>query len=137
MLSVFFLGFQLSKVECPFFRAFAGATVHDMFNFLSVLILLPLEVWTGYLEKLTTKIVATTDLQQGNGGPELLDVSLYIYRSVISETNAHNKLFSQAITDPLTDHVIQVNKTIITMTAQEIPIEDDASMVKVSRTFDC
>ena len=30
-----------------FRRAFAGATVHDMFNWLSVIILLPLEVLTG------------------------------------------------------------------------------------------
>lgn len=34
-------------------RAFAGATVHDMFNFLSVLILLPVEAATGYLYHLT------------------------------------------------------------------------------------
>ena len=30
-----------------FRRAFAGATVHDMFNWLSVLVLLPLKVATG------------------------------------------------------------------------------------------
>jgi len=30
-----------------FRRAFAGATVHDMFNWLTVLILLPLEIGTG------------------------------------------------------------------------------------------
>lgn len=30
-----------------FRRAFAGATVHDMFNWLSVLVLLPMEVATG------------------------------------------------------------------------------------------
>jgi len=35
-------------------RAFAGATVHDMFNFLSVGIMLPLEVATGYLHHLTS-----------------------------------------------------------------------------------
>ena len=34
-------------------RAFAGATVHDMFNFMSVAVMLPLEVITGYLEHLT------------------------------------------------------------------------------------
>ena len=34
-------------------RAFAGATVHDMFNFMAVAILLPLEVITGYLDRLT------------------------------------------------------------------------------------
>jgi len=34
-------------------RAFAGATVHDMFNFLTVSILLPVEAATGYLFYLT------------------------------------------------------------------------------------
>ena len=38
-------------------RAFAGATVHDIFNLLSVLILLPLEVVSGYLEVMTQAIV--------------------------------------------------------------------------------
>lgn len=30
-----------------FRRAFAGATVHDMFNWMTVIILLPIEVGTG------------------------------------------------------------------------------------------
>jgi solute carrier family 34 (sodium-dependent phosphate cotransporter) len=44
-------------------RAFAGATVHDMFNFLTVAILLPVEVVTGYLFYLTKACVKnfTTD----------------------------------------------------------------------------
>jgi len=37
-------------------RAFAGATVHDVFNYLSVLILLPLEAATEYLYLLTNAI---------------------------------------------------------------------------------
>jgi sodium-dependent phosphate cotransporter len=34
-------------------RAFAGATVHDMFNFMTVAILFPIEIITGYLYYLT------------------------------------------------------------------------------------
>ena len=34
--------------------AFAAATIHDFFNILSVLVLLPLELLTGYLEKTAT-----------------------------------------------------------------------------------
>merc|ERR1719376_245610 len=37
-----------------FRRAYAGATVHDMFNWSAVAILLPIEIVTGMLEKLTT-----------------------------------------------------------------------------------
>jgi len=36
-----------------FRRAFAAATVHDWFNLLSIVIFLPLEIFTGYLEKLS------------------------------------------------------------------------------------
>lgn len=38
-------------------RAFAGATVHDMFNFLTVMILLPIEAATHYLEALTSAML--------------------------------------------------------------------------------
>jgi sodium-dependent phosphate cotransporter len=46
-------------------RAFAGATVHDMFNFLSVAVLLPVEVITGYLYRLTKAIVKDANLEDG------------------------------------------------------------------------
>lgn len=64
-------------IYCYFFanRSFAGATVHDMFNIFSVLILLPLEIVSGYLEVMTGAIIESSNLEQGNGGPELFDVS--------------------------------------------------------------
>jgi len=40
-------------------RAFAGATVHDMFNFLSVGILFPLEIITHFLAKMTEAMLPT------------------------------------------------------------------------------
>merc|ERR1740138_1684082 len=39
-------------------RAFAGATVHDCFNFLTVLIFLPIEATTGILRHLAAALVA-------------------------------------------------------------------------------
>ncbi|KAJ8307225.1 hypothetical protein KUTeg_015309, partial [Tegillarca granosa] len=57
-----------------FRRAFAGATVHDMFNWLTVIILLPLEVATGYLYRLTCLVVQAYD----DTGIILLVVSLTI-----------------------------------------------------------
>ena len=47
-------------------RAFAGATVHDMFNFLSVLILLPLEAATGYLYRLTKAMLPDEAFEKGD-----------------------------------------------------------------------
>lgn len=67
-------------------RAFAGATVHDFFNWLSVFVLLPIEVASGYLYHLTNVIVETFHLESGEKAPELLKV----------------------ITDPFTKLIIQV-----------------------------
>ncbi|XP_002741949.1 sodium-dependent phosphate transport protein 2B-like [Saccoglossus kowalevskii] len=43
--------------------SFAGATVHDCFNWLAVLVLLPLELATGYLYNLTSAIVEGSNLE--------------------------------------------------------------------------
>lgn len=48
-----------------FKRAFAGATVHDFFNLLSVAVLLTLEVTTGFIEKLSGLL---TGFLAGAGG---------------------------------------------------------------------
>uniref|UniRef100_A0A6Q2XNH3 Sodium-dependent phosphate transport protein 2B n=1 Tax=Esox lucius TaxID=8010 RepID=A0A6Q2XNH3_ESOLU len=69
-----------------FRRAFAGATVHDFFNWLSVLVLLPLEAITGVLYKLTKVVIDSFDIQGGDNAPDLLNV----------------------ITDPLTNSIIEV-----------------------------
>jgi len=49
-------------------RAFAGATVHDMFNFMSVAILLPLEAASGYLDKLTYAMVKNANTEREKSG---------------------------------------------------------------------
>lgn len=54
-------------------RAFAGATVHDFFNWLSVLVLLPLEVATGYLYKVTKLLIKSLNIRSGEA-PDLLNV---------------------------------------------------------------
>ena len=46
-------------------RAFAGATVHDLFNFLCVGILLPVEAATGYLFHLTEAMVKNAEPEDG------------------------------------------------------------------------
>ena len=48
-----------------FRRAFAAATAHDFFNYLAVLILLPLELFMGFLQKSAT---ALTSVLSGVGG---------------------------------------------------------------------
>ncbi|XP_012381930.1 sodium-dependent phosphate transport protein 2B [Dasypus novemcinctus] len=87
-----------------FRRAFAGATVHDFFNWLSVLVLLPLEAATHYLEKLTNLVVDTFNLKNGEDAPALLKV----------------------ITDPFTKLIIQLDKKVI----QEIALNHEAAKNK-------
>ncbi|KAI2668682.1 Sodium-dependent phosphate transport protein 2B [Labeo rohita] len=92
-----------------FRRAFAGATVHDFFNWLSVLVLLPLEIATGYLEKLTDLIVESFNIQSGENAPDLLNV----------------------ITDPLTDSIVQLDKSVISGIATGDPEAKNKSLILV------
>ncbi|XP_036096948.1 sodium-dependent phosphate transport protein 2A isoform X1 [Molossus molossus] len=75
-----------------FRRAFAGATVHDCFNWLSVLVLLPLEAATGYLYHVARLVVASFNIRGGQDAPDLLKI----------------------ITEPFTKLIIQLDKSVIT-----------------------
>ncbi len=55
---------HISRRE-EFKRAISGAAVHDFFNVLAVCILLPLQIWTGFLEKAA---VWMSRIFQGFGG---------------------------------------------------------------------
>ncbi|XP_035516393.1 solute carrier family 34 member 2a [Morone saxatilis] len=90
-----------------FRRAFAGATVHDFFNWLSVLVLLPLEVASGYLYKVTKLIIDSFNIQSGEA-PELLNV----------------------ITDPLTESIIQLDESVISGIATGDPEARNKSLIK-------
>ncbi|XP_031797724.1 sodium-dependent phosphate transport protein 2B-like [Sarcophilus harrisii] len=87
-----------------FRRAFAGATVHDFFNWLSVLVLLPMEVVTGYLLSITRVIIDYFHINSGEDAPELLKV----------------------LTKPLTKLIIQLDKKVIF----EIAAGNEAAKIK-------
>uniref|UniRef100_A0A4W5MHX6 Sodium-dependent phosphate transport protein 2B n=1 Tax=Hucho hucho TaxID=62062 RepID=A0A4W5MHX6_9TELE len=92
-----------------FRRAFAGATVHDFFNWLSVLILLPLEAATGVLYKLTKIVIDSFNIQGGDNAPDLLKV----------------------ITDPLTSAIIELDKTVISDIATGDAAARNKSLIKI------
>ncbi|XP_052769741.1 sodium-dependent phosphate transport protein 2B-like isoform X2 [Mya arenaria] len=93
-----------------FRRAFAGATVHDAFNWLSVLILLPLEVATGYLELASEAMVDSFHLQSSGKGK--ID-------------------FLKVITKPFTSLIIQIDKSVITgLATGKVKSGDDLSIIK-------
>uniref|UniRef100_A0A3Q1EFB8 Solute carrier family 34 member 2a n=1 Tax=Acanthochromis polyacanthus TaxID=80966 RepID=A0A3Q1EFB8_9TELE len=96
-----------------FRRAFAGATVHDFFNWLSVLVLLPLEVATGYLYEVTKLIIDSFKIESGEA-PDLLNV----------------------ITDPLTESIIQLDQSVISGIATGDPEARNKSLIlKWCKTF--
>lgn len=80
-----------------FRRAFAAATVHDMFNILTVVILLPLEAATGYLYYLSKAIVKMHKLTPEDKPPDML----------------------KRLTKPLTKLVIEIDKKVFTNIAVE------------------
>ncbi|XP_035494366.2 sodium-dependent phosphate transport protein 2B-like isoform X3 [Scophthalmus maximus] len=90
-----------------FRRAFAGATVHDFFNWLSVLVLLPLEVATGYLYMVTKHIIDSFNIQSGEA-PDLLNV----------------------ITDVLTESVIELDETVLGGIATGDPAARNKSLIR-------
>ncbi|XP_053433993.1 sodium-dependent phosphate transport protein 2B-like [Nycticebus coucang] len=97
-----------------FRRAFAGATVHDFFNWLSVFVLLPLEAATHYLETLTNLVVETFHFKNGEDAPALLKV----------------------ITDPFTKLIIQLDKKVINQIAMNDEAAKNKSLIKIwCKTF--
>lgn len=92
-----------------FRRAFAGATVHDIFNWLSVVIFLPLEVITHYLLHLTGKIINLLPLTQQKGT---------------------NKKLLKKLTEPFTKLVIQLDKKIIEKIALGDKSAESKSLIK-------
>ncbi|XP_062391633.1 sodium-dependent phosphate transport protein 2A [Sardina pilchardus] len=92
-----------------FRQAFAGATVHDCFNWLTVLVLLPLEAASGLVRRLSHVTVTSLSLHSGEEAPELLKV----------------------LTEPLTKLVIQLDKSVITGLAMGDEGMRNRSLVKV------
>jgi sodium-dependent phosphate cotransporter len=64
-----------------FERAFAGATIHDLFNVMTVAVMFPLELATGFLAR--TSVVLATALE-GVGGLKLADPLKAVVRPVSS-----------------------------------------------------
>ncbi|XP_065340696.1 sodium-dependent phosphate transport protein 2B-like [Cloeon dipterum] len=95
--------------RAEFGLAFAGATVHDMFNWLTVVVLLIIEVSTGYLFYLTEAIVATLDYNEGAEDIKLIKV----------------------ITEPLTKAIMEIDKNVLNGWAMQDPDYDNKTLLKV------
>ncbi|XP_046381135.2 sodium-dependent phosphate transport protein 2A-like [Haliotis rufescens] len=94
-----------------FERAFSGATVHDVFNWLTVLILLPLEASTHMLYRLTDVIVSSGDF---------------------SSMKSKKQDLLKKLTKPLTKMVVQIDKKVITLIAENNP---EGNGKRILKTF--
>ncbi|XP_071457292.1 sodium-dependent phosphate transport protein 2C isoform X2 [Marmota flaviventris] len=74
-----------------FRRAFSGSAVHGIFNWLTVLVLLPLESATAMLERLSELVLGAASLQPGGQAPDIL----------------------KALTQPLTHLIVQLDSNVI------------------------
>ncbi|PIK46474.1 putative sodium-dependent phosphate transport protein 2C isoform X2 [Apostichopus japonicus] len=93
-----------------FRRAFGAATVHDMFNWLGVLILLPVEVFTGYLYRTTSVILKSMNVKSNE------EVKIELLKK---------------LTKPLTSRIIQIDRNIITLIAVSEIDSSDKSLLKI------
>ncbi|GFR90289.1 sodium-dependent phosphate transport protein 2B [Elysia marginata] len=82
------------RAKGDFRRAFAAATLHDFFNWLCVIVLLPVEVTSGYLYHFTDAITKGLDLNRTNS------------------TTSNTKLL-KAITEPVTKEIIDLSSAKI------------------------
>ncbi|MAA50186.1 MAG: hypothetical protein CMP83_08425 [Gammaproteobacteria bacterium] len=101
-----------SSDRAEFRRAFAAATVHDMFNFCSVLVLLPLEAATGYLYRLSGALLPH-GLASGEKPPDIL----------------------KKLTKPFTRAILSIDKNVIkdiaaAKTQEELDALADARIFK-------
>lgn len=93
--------------------SFAGATIHDMFNLLSVAVLLPVEMATNYLEIVSGLLVNPLKNHNPNTKePEMLN----------------------AITKPLTNAIIQIEKSVLDKIATNHSSESDRLIKQICKS---
>ncbi|XP_073414380.1 sodium-dependent phosphate transport protein 2C [Dendrobates tinctorius] len=91
-----------------FRRAFGGSAVHGMFNWLTVIVLLPIELGTGYLFHVSNAIIKSFNIHNGANAPDILKV----------------------ITRPFTDLIIMLDSKVIAGNAVGNPEYANRSLIK-------
>jgi len=94
-----------------FRKAFSCANVHDMFNWLTAFTLLIFECLTGYLYTVTSKLVEN------------------IGEAKASTENVKSPDFLKALTRPVTDNLIKLDKKVLKGWAQNDPEYHNASTI--------
>jgi len=108
-----------------FRRAFAAATVHDMFNWLSVIVLTMLEISTGFLEISSEYMVN-----------HMLDFDSENSTQALKKVGGNSPDLLKPLTKPLTNLVVQVDKKIlIGWSFQDETYANVTSILKTNETY--
>merc|ERR1719189_3500606 len=106
-------------------RAFAAATVHDMFNWLSVIVLTILELSTGFLEISSEYMVN-----------HMIDESNTNSTEAMKKIGKGSPDFLKPLTKPLTNLVVQVDKKVlIGWSFQDEKYANVTSILKTNETY--
>ncbi|XP_078406583.1 sodium-dependent phosphate transport protein 2C-like [Cetorhinus maximus] len=84
-----------SGEQNEFRRAFAGSAVHGIFNWMTVIVLFPIEVGTGFLYHVSKACIESFNIQSGETSPDILKV----------------------ITEPFTQLIIKLDQSVISAIA--------------------
>jgi len=106
-------------------RAFAAATVHDMFNWLSVIVLTILELSTGFLEISSEYMVN-----------HMIDESNTNSTEAMKNIGKGSPDFLKPLTKPLTNLVVQVDKKVLLgWSFQDEKYANVTSILKTNETY--
>ncbi|KAL8600491.1 hypothetical protein ACOMHN_044956 [Nucella lapillus] len=111
--------------KADFRRAFAGATVHDMFNLMNVAVMLPVEMVSSFLYHTSGAIVDSMHLN------ERLDVNQDFLKTITKPfTNLIVQLRRRRITKHFTNLIVQVSSSDIKKIATKAKKAEDATLIK-------
>lgn len=103
--------------KVQFRRAFAAATVHDFFNLLTLFILFPLEMATGYLQKTATVL---SQAFQGAGGMKLGDPlkaatmpTIHLMTDLVNHNPIGLLLFGAVVTFLMLTFIVKTLRTLV------------------------
>ncbi|XP_068928845.1 sodium-dependent phosphate transport protein 2C [Petaurus breviceps papuanus] len=109
-----------SGARDEFRRAFGGSAVHGIFNWMTVLVLLPLEIVARALEKLSGLVVGTFTLRPGERAPDILKVLTQPLTHLIVQLDSN--AISESATGNMTNSIIKQWCSTEERTLETIPV---------------
>ncbi|XP_072489231.1 sodium-dependent phosphate transport protein 2C isoform X2 [Notamacropus eugenii] len=114
-----------SGARDEFRRAFGGSAVHGIFNWMTVLVMLPLEIAARALEKLSGLVVGAFTLSPGERAPDILKVLTQPLTHLIVQLDPN--AISNSATGNVTNSIIKQWCTTKEMAVETIPVRNSSA----------